>query len=79
MGGTHNENITVDELLEGSFDIEDRTYHSDEEWYKKMEEHRIKLCAFGSTVYSVFRELVELRIFGNTRSKTQRFCKNSFI
>jgi hypothetical protein len=56
MGCTHNENITVDELLEGSFDIEDRTYHSDEEWYKKMEEHRIKLCAFGSTVYSVFRE-----------------------
>jgi hypothetical protein len=30
----HNENITVEELFEGSFKEEDRSYYSDEEWYK---------------------------------------------
>jgi hypothetical protein len=33
----YSENITVDELFEGSFEEEDRSYYSDEEWYKKTD------------------------------------------
>ncbi len=31
----HNKNVTVDELLVGSFDEEDGKDYIDEEWYKK--------------------------------------------
>jgi hypothetical protein len=40
----HDENVTVDELLEGSFDKEDGKSYNDQERYKKTEWWKIMIA-----------------------------------